>query len=74
MVKKTVKEWVDFLGVDPNQKFAMECEGGLRARPSYYKSKREFIKEYDDFWLTQPVVHIYVNNFTNHHLMIIPKL
>lgn len=74
MAYKTVREWVNFLGVDPTQKFAMQCKGGLHAKPSYYKNKQDFEKEYDDFWLDQPVLQCYHNNFPNGHLLIIPKL
>ena len=74
MVYKTVREWLEFLGDDISQKFAMECKGGIPAKFSYYKSKEDFLKEYDAFWLEQPVIQLYYNNFPNHHLMIIPKL
>lgn len=74
MACKTVREWLEFLGDDISQKFAMECKGGIHAKPSYYKNKEDFVKEYDDFWLDQPVIQFYHNNFLNHHLMIIPKL
>ena len=74
MACKTVREWLEFLGDDISQKFAMECKGGIPARPSYYKNKEDFVKEYDDFWLDQPVIQFYHNNFPNRHLMIIPKL
>ena len=69
-MKRTVKEWAEFLNMDENQKFALESEGGLRVKIKDYKTFAEFINYYK-WWLEQPVIKAYVDNLPNYHLLII---
>jgi hypothetical protein len=70
-MNRTVKEWVDFLNIDENQKFAIEAEGGIKARDWSYKTFEEFLKVYEG-WLDSPVINAWINNYPNWHLLIIP--
>ena len=67
---RTIKEWAEFLNTDENQKFAIETEGGLKARPWNYKSFEDFLKVYEG-WLDSSVINVWVNNYPNGHLFII---
>lgn len=71
-MKRTVKEWAEFLNMDENQKFGLESKGGIKIRIKDYKSFTEFINHYDEWWLGQPVIKAYVDNLPNYHLLIIP--
>ena len=72
-MKRTVKEWVEFLNMDENQRFGLESEGGLKIKIKDYEPFAEFINHYDEWWLNQPVIRAYVDNLPGYHLLIISK-
>ena len=72
-MKRTAKEWAEFLNMDEDQRFALESEGGIKVKIKDYKPFDEFINQYDEWWFNQPVVRAYVDNLPNYHLLIIPK-
>ena len=71
-MRRTVREWVEFLNIDENQRFALKSEGGITVKIKNYKPYQEFLDCYDDYWFEQPVVRTYVDNLPNYHLLIIP--
>lgn len=70
-MKRTVKEWAEFLNTDENQKFALKSKGGLQVAIKDYKSFEDFINLYDEWWYARPVIKVYVDNLPNYHLFII---
>lgn len=73
-MKRTVLEWVAFLGTDENQLIGIKLEDGNSPHHRNYFMANEFIQRFDG-WLNDTVVNVYVCNAIedgkNYHLLII---
>lgn len=59
MKRKTVREWMEFLGIDnENQLYGIKLDGGLSCSPRNYKPAKEFFKTYNGY-LDDIVINVY---------------
>ena len=69
---RTIREWVEFLGIEENAVFAVVSDKfHYKYAPTYF-TKEKFLR-YAEPWLDAPVLLVYHHNIVNHHLMIIPS-
>lgn len=73
-MKRTVLEWVNFLGTDENQLIGIKIKDGKSAHLRNYQVADKFVETYMG-WLKDIVINVYVNNYVedgkNYHLLII---
>lgn len=63
MKRKTVKEWMEFLGTNnENDFYGIQMEGGLTCKLENYKPAKEFFKTYFGY-LDDIVINAYPKNF-----------
>lgn len=62
MKRKTVREWMEFLGTDnENNFYGIQMEGGLHCKLKNYKPMKEFFETYSGY-LDDIVVNAYPKN------------
>lgn len=62
MRRKTIREWMDFMGTDnENELYGIKMEDGLPCKLKNYKPVREFFKTYSGY-LDDIVVNVYPKN------------
>ena len=73
-MKRTVLEWVNFLGTDENQLIGIKSKDGNSPHRRNYFIANEFIEKFGG-WLNDIVINVYVCNSIedgkNYHLLII---
>lgn len=63
MRRKTVREWINFIGIDDeNQLYGVQMEDGLTCKPMNYQPMKIFFSIYSGY-LNDIVINIYPKNF-----------
>lgn len=63
MKKNTVREWINFIGIDEEtQLYGVQRKNGLRCKHENYMPMNEFFKIYSDY-LDDIVINVYPHNF-----------
>ena len=62
MKRKTIREWMEFLGTNnENDFYGIQMEDGLRCKLKNYKPMKEFFETYSGY-LDDVVVNVYPKN------------
>lgn len=72
-MNKTVREWIEFLNTEENQRFGLQMEDGISCHRKYYYPAEIFMQERAG-WLDEIVTEVLFKNFEQdgiyYHLLI----
>jgi hypothetical protein len=72
-MKKTVREWIEFLNMGSNHYIGLEMENGIRCKDENYIPAPKCMEEFDgwlDFVVTKAYIINWEKNGNYYHLLI----